>query len=93
MPGTAGPATRWWRNCYRLSDPIGGPVSGAVDSSCVDTSDDGRAATDVLFLDPVFARSPGDPCSPPTFGHSNYFDDSKFAVTIQALRGEAEPEM
>jgi len=93
-PEDAGPAAGfWWRNFYRLSDPIGGPVFEALDPGRIDRPDGGLAAVDVLLLDPVFARSPGDPCFPRTFGHSDYFADRRFALTVRALRdaGPAVP--
>ena len=43
------------------------------------------------LLDPVFARSPGDPCSPPIRGHSNYFADPAFAWTVDALQSGRLP--
>ena len=77
-------ATWRWRNLYRRSDPIGGAVF--VDRPPVWSS--ARADPDDVdrpLLDPVFARPPGDPCSPPIRGHSNYFADPAFAWTADAL--------
>lgn len=77
-------ATWRWRNLYRRSDPIGGAVF--VDRPPVWSS--ARADPDDVdrpLLDPVFAHSPGDPCSPPIRGHSNYFADPAFAWTADAL--------
>ena len=73
-----------WRNLYRRSDPIGGAVF--VDRPPVWSS--ARADPDDVdrpLLDPTFARPPGDPCSPPIRGHSNYFADPAFAWTADAL--------
>jgi len=89
----AGPVERatWrWRNLYRRSDPIGGAVF--VDRPPVWSS--ARADPDDVdrpLLDPVFARSPGDPCSPPIRGHSNYFADPAFAWTADALQSGRLP--
>lgn len=69
----AGSTTRWpWRNLYRLTDPIGGPVL-AADADDVDDIDQELA-------DPVFDRAAGDPAWPPTHGHSDYWLDEKFDV-------------
>lgn len=95
-PDTAGDdaaderATWRWRNLYRRSDPIGGAVF--VDRPPVWSS--ARADPDDVdrpLLDPVFARSPGDPCSPPIRGHSNYFADPAFAWTADALQSGRLP--
>jgi hypothetical protein len=83
-------ATWRWRNLYRRSDPIGGAVF--VDRPPVWSS--ARADPDDVdrpLLDPVFVRSPGDPCSPPIRGHSNYFADSAFAWTADALQSGRLP--
>jgi hypothetical protein len=83
-------ATWRWRNLYRRSDPIGGAVF--VDRPPVWSS--ARADPDDVdrpLLDPIFARSPGDPCSPPIRGHSNYFADPAFAWTADALQSGRLP--
>jgi hypothetical protein len=88
--GAAERATWRWRNLYRRSDPIGGAVF--VDRPPVWSS--ARADPDDVdrpLLDPVFARSPGDPCSPPIRGHSNYFADPAFAWTADALQSGRLP--
>jgi hypothetical protein len=67
---TSADRSRWpWRNLYRTSDPIGGPVFPP--SGCADV--------DRLLIDPVFAKSPGDNSYPPTLGHSGYLDDDGYA--------------
>ena len=38
------------------------------------------------LLDPVFARSAGDPCHPAIHGHSRYFTDPAFLWTADALQ-------
>ena len=83
-------ATWRWRNLYRRSDPIGGAVF--VDRPPVWSS--ARADPDDVdrpLLDPMFARFPGDPCSPPIRGHSNYFADPAFAWTADALQSGRLP--
>ncbi|MBL8926025.1 MAG: hypothetical protein JNM77_07275 [Pseudonocardia sp.] len=89
-PAAAERATWRWRNLYRRSDPIGGAVF--VDRPPVWSS--ARADPDDVdrpLLDPVFARPPGDPCSPPIRGHSNYFADPAFAWTADALQSGRLP--
>jgi hypothetical protein len=82
-PGPDRATWRWrWRNLYRPSDPIGGAVFCERDPG--GPADPGDV--DVVLRDPVFARPPGDPCHPPTLGHSNYFADPAFAVIADAFR-------
>ena len=84
---TREPSTWRWRNLYRPSDPIGGPVFRARDLVAADrhaVPDPGDV--DRPLVDPVFARPAGDPCFPPIRGHSNYFADPAFAATAAALR-------
>ena len=62
-----------WRNLYRSSDPIGGPV---FDGSGVDRH----------LLDPIFAKPAGDIAYPATLGHSHYPDDPSWAGTVQEVK-------
>jgi hypothetical protein len=72
-----------WRNLYRPSDPIGGPVFAdyPAGSSASATED-----VDRQLIDPAFGRCDGDPCYPPAYGHSNYFEDPAFDQTLAELR-------
>jgi hypothetical protein len=57
----------WWRNLWRRTDPIGGPVE--------------LPGVDVELPDPEgFGRVPGDPAYPPIRGHSNYLQDPAYAT-------------
>lgn len=57
----------WWRNLWRRTDPIGGPVE--------------LPGVDVELPDPEsFGRPPGDPAYPPIRGHSNYLQDPAYAT-------------
>ena len=80
-------ATWRWRNLYRPSDPIGGPVFLRRDPVFPDDTlpDADPGDVDRPLLDPVFARPPGDPCYPPVLGHRDYFADPAFAWTARAL--------
>jgi hypothetical protein len=86
---SAGPAegrASWrWRNLYRPSDPIGGPVFRARPLHEDDPPDRDPGDVDRPLHDPAFDKPPGDPCYPPVLGHSNYFADPAFAWTTQAL--------
>jgi hypothetical protein len=89
-PGTPSAHERasWrWRNLYRPSDPIGGPVFCRRELVYPDDTRPGHDPGDIdrPLLDPVFARPAGDPCYPPILGHSNYFADPAFAWTAEAL--------
>ena len=86
------PSTWRWRNLYRPSDPIGGPVFRARDLVPADAhADHDPGDVDRPLVDPVFARPAGDPCYPPVRGHSHYFDDPAFAWTADALRDGVLP--
>jgi hypothetical protein len=57
----------WWRNLWRRTDPIGGPVE--------------LPGVDVELPDPAtFGRLPGNPAYPPIRGHSNYLQDPAYAT-------------
>jgi hypothetical protein len=90
-PGRPERAAWAWRNLYRPSDWIGGPVFrrwpavellDGVDPAGGDTGD-----VDRQLIDPPFAPPPGDLVPPVTLGHSNYFADKAFATSRdQVLR-------
>jgi len=67
------PAAVPWRNLYRRSDPIGGPVF-----------DDG--VIDRCLLDPAFAKPAGDISYPPTYGHSGYPDDPQWTAAVHDVK-------
>jgi hypothetical protein len=85
-PGQAGPiagaqgrATWRWRNLYRPTDPIGGPMF--IDAPLGPPHDGDEVWHDVDWnlKDPVAAGPlPGDTCCPPALGHSDYFVDTEF---------------
>jgi hypothetical protein len=96
LTGTAGDQDpdrrRWpWRNLFRASDPIGGPVRLRYPADeCLYDADVIAALTngqppggdngdvDRQFLDPPFNRADGDTAYPQTLGHSGYFEDPYF---------------
>jgi hypothetical protein len=80
-PGSLDRTTWRWRNLYRPSDPLGGPVFAGRAPGPEDPGDVDRA-----LRDPVFARPAGDPSLPPVLGHSSYFADPVFTRTADALR-------
>jgi hypothetical protein len=74
LGGTDAPMARWpWRNLYRPSDPIGGPV---FDASCIDCR----------LQDPVYGKPAGDIADPPILGHSFYPEDCSWAATVQEVK-------
>jgi hypothetical protein len=88
---------RWpWRNLYRPSDPIGGPI--IADYPSTETSDEDwlrdpetgdNNDVDRYLVDPRFAKPLGDGFYPPAFGHSGYPDDRAYtaaAAKLQQLR-------
>jgi hypothetical protein len=82
---------RWpWRNLYRASDPIGGPVFVAFDVTepgCPDQNDVDRG-----LVDPVFRMAAAAAAYPRTYGHSNYQADQVYdeaLARVQELRDQA----
>lgn len=81
--GTAATGANWsWRNLYRPSDPIGGPVFYAYAISVRDNGD-----VDWQLMDPAIDPAVGDRAWPRTFGHSNYFRDLAFNAACRILEG------
>lgn len=77
----AAPEPEWpWRNLFRGSDPIGGPVRRPY------VPGPGRdEAVDRALLDPLFDRAAGDGAYPPTYGHSDYFADPEYAASVDRV--------
>jgi hypothetical protein len=90
------PRAGWrWRNLYRHSDPIGGAVFTEYPAT-LELDPNGQATgdnqdVDRQLIDPAFAREAGNPCYPPTHGHSDYFADPAFDWTVDALRDRHLP--
>jgi hypothetical protein len=88
-------ATWRWRNLYRRSDPIGGAIFAEYDAVLEPRPDqqaDGdNGDVDRQLIDPAFSRAAGDPCYPPTRGHSDYFADPAFDWTATALHDRHIP--
>ncbi|MFF4450130.1 hypothetical protein [Streptomyces sp. NPDC001502] len=83
-----------WRNLYRPTDPIGSWVLAKDALASADGGAMPPPAIDRQLLDPrYFARQPGDPCYPTSFGHSNYFADPAFETTVTAFRQGPVPEV
>jgi len=83
----AGPEERatWrWRNLYRPTDPIGGPIFvDPAPGTCAENQ------VDWDLKDPVAAEPlPGDTCCPPALGHSDYFEDREFTHAEEHLNRE-----
>jgi hypothetical protein len=85
---------RWpWRNLYRRSDPIGGPI--LINFPATEISTAQRAAhpdagdnhdVDRQLIDPMFVWSDGRTGYPPTHGHSGYSGDPAYRECVQTLR-------
>jgi hypothetical protein len=78
--------TRWaWRNLYRPSDYIGGPIFRNYSAKEFRQGDDPAAGDhsdiDRQLIDPTFAPPEGDLAWPTTCGHSNYFADRAFPAS------------
>jgi hypothetical protein len=82
--GTGARAIWRWRNLYRPTDPIGGPVFLDPDAgTCAEDQ------VDWNLKDPVAAEPlPGDTCCPPALGHSDYFVDPEFTHAEGQLNHE-----
>ncbi|MFJ8181534.1 hypothetical protein [Streptomyces sp. NPDC094469] len=75
-----------WRNLYRRTDPIGGPVRIA--------GGDGPAVDHTPLKDPLaYGRSPGHPLPAPILGHSDYQADPAFAEERKRLLARLRPEL
>jgi hypothetical protein len=84
-----------WRNLYRWSDPVGGPVLTArepCEQWYGDAVDADRreqhvrdAGVDVNLLDPVFACAAGDRAWPGARGHSGYYHDPYFEAAVEVM--------
>lgn len=80
MLGGDSPEIRW-RNLWRHSDFIGGPI---VDKE--DTSPGGvPAVVDQRLIDPPYEPVPGDLADPPVGGHSGYPRDPEFQKNVNTL--------
>jgi hypothetical protein len=86
--GAGGPNGVRWRNVWRPTDPIGGPVAGPTDDAGEPLSPvaPGLVGVDVrLPRDPADLRVPGDIDDPPAERHSNYARDAGFVATSRLL--------
>ncbi|MEU9308550.1 hypothetical protein [Streptomyces sp. NPDC048256] len=76
-----------WRNLYRLTDPIGGPVRLAGD-------DCGPQVDREPLADPLaYGRTEEHPLPAPVLGHSDYQADPAFAEEREMLLGRLRPEL
>ncbi|WP_217544801.1 hypothetical protein [Streptomyces sp. GbtcB6] len=75
-----------WRNLYRLTDPIGGPVRIP--------DGDGPQVDHTPLKDPLaYGRTPGHPLPAPILGHSDYQADPVFAEERKRLLARLRPEL
>lgn len=73
-----------WRNLYRATDPIGGPVRV--------TGEGGSDVDREALLDPLaYGRTERHPLPAPILGHSDYQADPAFAEERCALLGRLQP--
>ncbi|QJS99922.1 lipase family protein [Streptomyces asoensis] len=76
-----------WRNLYRLTDPIGGPVRLSGD-------DCGPQVDREPLADPLaYGRTEEHPLPAPILGHSDYQADPAFAEEREMLLGRLRPEL
>nr|WSY56986.1 lipase family protein [Streptomyces sp. NBC_00886] len=75
-----------WRNLYRLTDPIGGPVR--LSGDC------GPEVDHVPLKDPLeYGRTAQHPLPAPILGHSDYQADPAFAEERERLLARLRPEV
>jgi hypothetical protein len=76
-----------WRNLYRLTDPIGGPVRLSGDSC-------GPEVDRPPLADPLaYGRTEDHPLPAPVLGHSDYQADPAFAEERELLLARLRPEV
>ncbi|MEU0675407.1 hypothetical protein ABZ330_21445 [Streptomyces sp. NPDC006172] len=76
-----------WRNLYRLTDPIGGPVRLSGD-------DCGPQVDHPPLADPLaYGRTAQHPLPAPILGHSDYPADPAFALERERLLGRLHPDL
>jgi hypothetical protein len=88
MLGAGTPGGVRWRNVWRPTDPIGGPIAGPTDDTGEPRSPvvPALAGVDVrLPRDPAELRVPGDIDDPPAERHSNYARDPGFVAASRHL--------
>ncbi|MFD8609199.1 hypothetical protein [Streptomyces sp. NPDC059631] len=76
-----------WRNLYRLTDPIGGPVLPSRDGTGPDV--DRAPLKDPL----VYGRTARHPLPAPILGHSDYQADPAFAEERRRLLARLRPDL
>jgi hypothetical protein len=70
-----------WRNLYRETDPIGGPVEDPAQSpQDIDT-----------LVETSLRRPPGDTVYPPIENHSNYTTEPSFMAALEQLESQLPP--
>lgn len=76
-----------WRNLYRLTDPIGGPVRLSGD-------DCGPEVDRAPLADPLaYGRTEDQPLPSPVLGHSDYQADPAFAQERERLLARLQPDV
>lgn len=76
---TDGSGSTRWRNLYRNSDFLGGPIDRKKDDPCV------LQKLDVQCEDPLFRSQPGDNIYPAAGRHSRFERDPSFQTQIREL--------
>ncbi|MFF9310244.1 hypothetical protein ACF1BS_04955 [Streptomyces sp. NPDC014748] len=87
-----------WRNLYRLTDPIGGPVrvpgGHAPDTGPAPGADPCDDVDRAPLKDPLaYGRTPAHPLPAPILGHSDYRADPAFAEERARLLARLRPDL
>ena len=85
-----------WRNLWRATDPIGGPIAGptADDGTPLQPPAPALASVDVrLARDPALLKVPGDIDDPSPDRHSDYGRDDAFASAVAHLGALLTPSI
>jgi hypothetical protein len=79
-----------WRNLWRHSDYLGGPVASGPPGTGPDATGP-IAGADIRLVDPAYPIPPGDTTYPRPYRHSNYWRDPAYGTAVRLLAAMLPP--